>query len=266
MLLKTFDGTAPRGFMIAWTAPAPEGAPAPAQGLASSLLPWAALAAVLLLPWTEDKAARFAAVFSLAALAQMLPVRDAGAVHHQALIWPYPQLLVGATVACYAARVGWPRRFALAAVSALLLSNAATLASLYRDAVRLGGTVAWSEAAYRLADDLAERRPSWTVSLDWGLDNPQRFLLAHDPPVQPLAFPWDWADQGTVEQLEQRMRQGGVLFLALADPAGRAYPQTRQAAEEAARRAGMELVRIREIADIQGRNVFEILEAQPVKR
>ncbi|MEZ5362749.1 MAG: glycosyltransferase family 39 protein [Bryobacterales bacterium] len=217
MLLKTFEGTAARGFMIAWTAPASDGEEPPVHGSTASLLPWAALASLLLLPWTQDKPARFAAVVSAVALAEMVPIRDAGAVHHQALIWPYPQLLVGATVAYYASRQGRRRRVALGAAGALLLSNIATLASLYQDALRLGGTVAWSEAAYSLADDLTERRPRWAVSLDWGLDNPQRFLLAHDPPVQPLAFPWDWADRGTVEQLEHRIRQGGVVFLALAD-------------------------------------------------
>ena len=276
MLDKTLEGTVARGFMTAYSAPAPAPSqgfaddvlealfgPELVQGKAVSLLPWAVLACALLLPWTRDPAARFAAVFCLAALAAMAPIRDAGAVHHQALLLPYPQLLVGATLAWHAARGSVRRRVALVAGSALIASNLITIGSLYRDLLRLGGGPDWSEAAYALADDLRERRPRLAVSLDWGIDNPQRFLLAHDPPVQPLAFPWDWADRGTVERLEQEIRQGGVVFLGRTDPSHRLYPETWDEARKAAERAGAELVPLREVVDRQGRAIFTILEARP---
>ena len=276
MLGKTLDGTVSRGFMTASSASAPGPSRGPldealeaafgpelVEGTAVSLLPWAVLAAVALLPWTKDPATRFAAVFCAAALAAMAPLRDAGSVHHQALLAPYPQLLVGGTLAWHAARGKRRRALAWTAAAAIFASNLITLGSLYRDALRLGGKPDWSEASYALAQDLAERRPRLAVALDWGIDNPQRFLLAHDPPVQPLAFPWDWADRGTIERLEQEIRQGGVVFLSRANPSERLYPQTREEAEKAAERAGARLSVVREIEDGQGRLVFQILEPHP---
>jgi hypothetical protein len=278
MLAKTLDGTVARGFMIASTAPAPGPStgtlddgleaffgPELREGSAVSLLPWAVLAAALLLPWTKEPAARFAAVFCLAALAAMAPIRDAGSVHHQTLVLPYPQLLVGATLACWAGRGRRPRAAALAVFVAVAASNLITIGSLYRDALRLGGKPDWSEASYELAAYLEARGPRLAVSLDWGIDNPQRFLLEHDPPVQPLAFPWDWADSGTVERLEQEMRQGGVVFLGRANPAERLYEESWTEAGEAAARAGVRLELVREIEDRQGRAVFHILEARPLE-
>jgi hypothetical protein len=232
------------------------------EGTAMSLLPWAVLGAVLLLPWTREPSARFAAVFCAAGLAAMVPIRDAGSIHHQALLLPYPQLLVGATLAWRAAKGRTAKAAAWAVWAALLASNLVTIGSLYRDVLRLGGRPDWSEAQYDLARYLEERRPRLAVSLDWGIDNPQRFLLAHSPPVQPLAFPWDWADRGTVERLEQEMRQGGVVFLGRADPADRPYPESWAGAKAAAERAGVGLELLREIRDRQGRPVFHILEAR----
>jgi hypothetical protein len=276
MLRKTLDGTAARGFMIASASPSPgpsRGSLDDAlefvfgsdlrEGSAVSLLPWAVLGSVLLLPWIKDPSVRFAAVFWLASLAAMAPVRDAGAVHHQALLLPYPQLLAGATLAWAAAKGGRAHAAAIAAFVVLLASNVITLGSLYRDALRLGGKPDWSEAAYDLAAYLDQRKPRLAVSLDWGIDNPQRFLLAHEPPVQPLAFPWDWADRGTVERLEQEMRKGSVLFLGRADPAHRLYPEIWTAAFEAATRANVELTLVHQAHDRQGRPVFIVLEARP---
>jgi hypothetical protein len=279
MLGKTLDGTVARGFMTASSAPAPgpsRGAlddaleaafgPELREGSAASLLPWAALASLLVLPWTRHASARFAAVFCLAGLAAMAPVRDAGSVHHQALLAPYPQLLVGATLA-WAAASGPRRRVgALSVFAVILASNLITLGSLYRDALRLGGKADWTEASYDLAAYLEQRRPRLAVSLDWGIDNPQRFLLAHRPPVQPLAFPWDWADGGTVERLEQEMRRGGVVFLGRANPSERLHPESWTGAAEAAERAGVRLDLVRTIADRQGREVFQVFEAQPSER
>ena len=276
MLRRTLEGTVARGFMIASEAPA--GAPSEGavddalesvfgpdlhEGSAISLLPWAVLGAMLLLPWTQSPAARFSAAFCIVALAAMAPVRDAGAVHHQALMLPYPQLLVAATLAWWAAKGRLARGAAIAAFVAILASNLITLGSLYRDALRLGGTGEWSEAAYDLAKYLEERHPRFAVSLDWGIDNPQRFLLAHRPPVQPLAFPWDWADQGTVERLEQEMRQGGVVFLGRADAGGRRHPESWEGALAAAARAGLRLEQTREIMDRQGRAIFQVFETRP---
>jgi hypothetical protein len=258
MLRRTLEGTPARGFMIASTAPASD----LREGSAMSLLPWAILGAVLLLPWTREPSARFAAVFCGAALAAMAPIRDVGAIHHQALLLPYPQLLVGATLAWWAGKSRIARSAALATLAAVLLSNLVTIGSLYRDVLRLGGSPDWSEAQYGLARYLEERRPRLAVSLDWGIDNPQRFLLAHDPPVQPLAFPWDWADRGTVERLEQEMRQGGVVFLGRAEPADRLHPESWEGALAAADRAGVRLKLARVIRDRQGRAVFDILEAR----
>ncbi len=275
MLLQALDGTVARGFMLASTAPQPgpsrgllddalEAAFGPelSQGTAGSLLPWALLAALAALPWTRDPSTRFAAAFSPAGVLLMAPVRDAGAVHHISLLWPYPQLLVGASLAWWAAR---RRRLSQGLFAVFVASNLVTIASLYRDAARLGGGPHWSEAAYALADDLRHRNPRFAVSLDWGVDNPQRFLLAHDPPVQPLAFPWDWADRGTVEKLQAELRAGGVVFVGRADGADSLYPETRDSARTAAAEAGFRLDLARVIHDRQGRAVFHVLEPRPLE-
>ena len=277
MLLKTLDGSVARGFMTATAAPAPapsRGAlddalesvfgPDLREGSAVSLLPWAVAASVLLLPWTASRSVRFAAAFCFAGLAAMAPIRDAGAVHHQALVLPYPQLLLAATLAWHAAKGARWRRGAQIVFGSVLASNLVTLGSLYRDAARLGGSGHWSEAAYDLALHLEERSPRFAVSLDWGIDNPQRFLLAHDPPVQPLAFPWDWADRGTADRLQQELHQGGVVFVGRAEPGDRLYPETWERARMTAAEAGFRLGLAREIRDRQGRAIFHVLEPRPL--
>ena len=278
MLRKTLEGTLPRSFMIAAsaTAPAPsrgwlddglEAAFGPElrEGTAKTLLPWLIAAAVCLLPWTRDPAARFAALFCAVGLAAMAPIRDAGSIHHQALLAPYPQLLAGATLAFWAAKGAVFRRIAWAVAALVLASNLVTLGSHYRDILRLGGDGHWNEAIYALADDLRDRKPRLAVSLDWGTENPQRWLLEHDPPVQPLAFPWDWADRGTVERLQQEMQQGGVVFVGRSNEDERIFPETWAKAREAAAEAGFWLESVREIRDRHGRAVFEILEPRPLE-
>ncbi len=191
MLYHCFDGRIFQGWLAEVTAPHPT---PPAMGLGAWIcrwngdaliqptwFPWALAASLALLPWTLRSPSRrgllFVLVFSAAAVAMMLPVESAGSAHHLALIEPFPQLFVAASLtaaASWTPGMSWPRRLSekegpanprlamvlVAGVAFLLvLANLRAVAQQYSQILQFGGTPPWSEAIYTLRDRLRALEP-----------------------------------------------------------------------------------------------------------
>lgn len=168
----SLDGTMASGWMFATSAerPAPTrdrfdelletyfGGQSQARGRKTFLVP-AFLLAIIALPWTLRSRFRkgllYVLVFCGIALLQMAAIKDGGAIHHQVLIHPFPQLFIAASIAALATRFRRAKAVWLTlTVAPLLIANLACGAQLYRDGLRFGGTPLWSEAIYPLHREL----------------------------------------------------------------------------------------------------------------
>ena len=94
-------------------------------GRRTGILPLACVFGLVLLPWLWRTPARKPAVFALVFFAvgwlEMAFTKDAGgSTHHTILLWPFPHLFVGATLAQASARLRWKGAVALAAIVVMI--------------------------------------------------------------------------------------------------------------------------------------------------
>ena len=176
MLRSTLDGTALQGWATN----------ACGDLISSSWLPWALVAAALSWPWLRNqpyaRVCRFSAVFCAASWLCMAAVETAGSVHHFALVYPFPQLGLAAAIAAI------PRK-RIALVVGLLLcgAGARTASGLLLQSTQCGGSRYWSEAIYRLADELQKRQPMQVAVIDWGIAAQLRLLSGDRLPINELS-------------------------------------------------------------------------------
>jgi 4-amino-4-deoxy-L-arabinose transferase-like glycosyltransferase len=281
MLYHCLDGTIFQGWLAHVTAPQPT---QPEGGLARWLcrwtgeslihptwFPWALAASVVLLPWTLRSPHRrgllFVSWFSITAIAAMLPVEAGGSAHHLALIYPFPQLFVAASLSAVASwlpqsskpRLGRTVFFGIACV--LVLTNLRTVAQQYGQILQFGGTVPWSEAIYGLHEALETENPSRIVVLDWGIAMQLRLLSRDRLPLreapQPAAEERYFADAA-----RQSLAESGTVFVGYDSSVASVNPRTRELLDQAARDAGRRLRRRQLIRDGQGRPLFDVREAE----
>jgi hypothetical protein len=237
--------------LIGWISRDPD--PGPAHTL---FLP-ACIAALLLVPalpfrpW--GRGMLFLLVFLLAAFLQMLPIRNAGAVHHLAILLPFPQLFVAAALAGLRARLTpWLPRAAtclLVLITGLLAAaNLRSVAGHYDRILTTGGGPGWSEAIYRLHTYLESASARTMVLLDWGMMNQLRLLSRDRLPV--------------VEATEPRPEWLGApdtLFVRPAPGEVPAFPHIAAAFRRAWLERGLEPRVIETIRDDHRRPVYEVL-------
>jgi hypothetical protein len=164
----------------------------------SDLFPVAVAIALLAAPfwWRSPvrKPALFAIVFSIVTFAFMAVTRDAGeAVHHTILLWPMPQLLVGAALAALcpppmplpnghgSVALSEPRAlasgfFSFVLASILVLSNLLVLNQYIFQLDRYGAHGNFTDAIYPLAEDLRAAPAEHIYVMDWGLTETLTFL------------------------------------------------------------------------------------------
>jgi 4-amino-4-deoxy-L-arabinose transferase-like glycosyltransferase len=248
---------------------------APHEPQAETLLLPALLLALLLLP-----ALRFAPwgrgmvlllLFCLFGFVQMLLVADAGAIHHQALLLPFPQLFVAAGLMGWFDSVGrWLRaeRFRTAAGAAMCLlvvvlvgANLRGVAHHYFRILAYGGGPGWTEAIYALEDSLEAGRPEKVVLLDWGLAMQLRVLTADRLPVVEAALPQ--GPKYDSQYLEAYLTNPKVLFVRHAPGEPVAFPQIAAAFDEFTVARGYRVDVQETVKDLRGRPIFEILAARP---
>ncbi len=150
-------------------------------GPRSHYLPWAVVAAVVLIPILWRTPARRPMLFSLVAAGVawliLASARLGGASHHAVLLWPLPHMLVG-TAAGGLARWRWRHAGKLVAVLllAVCLSSLAVTNHYLAEIVRKGASVGWTDASNALWRFLERTRPGSIYVLDWGVAGPLRLL------------------------------------------------------------------------------------------
>jgi hypothetical protein len=152
-------------------------------------LPYAMGFAVLLLPFLWRTPARRPMVFAVVLMgvvwSQMLLGRGVGAaVHHTALLWPWPHFLVAVGLAQAS------RRFHRLGVASLLVATALVCGKnvlaanvQFSQLIRNGGSQSWTDAIYGLSDYLPTVPARQYVILDWGILEPLRLLHANRLPL-----------------------------------------------------------------------------------
>jgi hypothetical protein len=148
-----------------------------------NLVPYGLLASVLLIPLArggELRAALFAWLAMAIAWAEMaLTYHAGGSVHHTILLWPLPYLALAPPLASASRRIGRAGLPALGAVTAILaLSSVLVTNEYYYRMVRLGGSPAWSDAIWGLADRLRGTTAPAVYCVDWGIIDNLR-LIGH---------------------------------------------------------------------------------------
>jgi 4-amino-4-deoxy-L-arabinose transferase-like glycosyltransferase len=248
---------------------------APREPLAPTLLLPAILAALLLLPVVAftpwGRGMLFVLIFCLLALGQMLPVAEAGAIHHQALLLPFPHLFVSAGLLGARDRAGqwvrgWRRPAALsvvAGIAALLLvgANLRGVTHHYFRILAYGGGPGWSEAVYSLRRSLEAARPEKVLLLDWGIAMQLRLLTNDRLPVLEAPLPEGPSYDG--RYLEDYLQNPNVWFVKYAAGEPPAFPQIAETFHRAAAVGDYQVKTVEAIPDLRGRSIYEILSVQP---
>jgi hypothetical protein len=225
---------------------------------------WVALALVPLLWFTR---ARKTLLFCLTAMAvawfQMAITKGAGlGAHHTVLLWPLPHwfLAVALVQASAWTPLQWKKvgAWALAAAMVFLVSENLLLTNEYLyQLTRYGALGAWSDAIYRLSDEVSSIQPEHFVVDDWGIA--KALLVLRGGRVPLLMADDSFLAPGITEARREwdHARLVGDVWIGHTPQ----YQQTAGANErivQAARAAGFEKQIIKTVANRSGRPVFEI--------
>jgi 4-amino-4-deoxy-L-arabinose transferase-like glycosyltransferase len=146
-----------------------------------SMTVWAFCLALLLTPLARGNALRailFALIAMLIGWTQMaVTVNAGGSVHHAILLWPFPQIVIGVSLAAASRRLGSAGIPAVAAVLILLMVSCALVTNEYfRLIIRNGGGSNWTEAIFRLSDYMKGVSSDDVFCVDWGIFDSLRLL------------------------------------------------------------------------------------------
>jgi 4-amino-4-deoxy-L-arabinose transferase-like glycosyltransferase len=146
-----------------------------------SLLLYAFCLSLLLTPLARGSALRallFALVAMTVAWFEMALTANAGSgVHHTILLWPLPELIIAISFAEASLRLRRAGIPIVAGLSILLVaSNLVLVNEYYTRMWRNRGTVAWTDAVFRLSDYMKTVPAKAVFSLDWGFLDTLRLL------------------------------------------------------------------------------------------
>jgi 4-amino-4-deoxy-L-arabinose transferase-like glycosyltransferase len=231
----------------------------------SGFLPYCLGAAVLAIPLAWRSKARaamlFGLVYLLAAWGLMLFGRGVGgAVHHAALLWPWPQFLVAVAFAELSLRLRRAGPAVLAVAGILVCGRALLVSNAYLSQfIRNGAPGSWTDAVYPLSDYAAGAPGKEIVAMDWGIFDPLRAIHRGR-----LALVWG------VEPLRRDppSQQDSAAFREVIEPPDRVFVSFTDAYEQfpgvnrrlrdmlAGARARREMLAV--IRDSHGRPVYEV--------
>ena len=142
---------------------------------------WAFGLALLLAPLAHGNAKRailFALLAMLAGWSQMaVTAKAGGSVHHTILLWPFPQMVIGVSLAAASRRLGRAGIPAVAAASIVMMVSGALVTNEYfRLMIRNGGGQNWTDAIFRLSDYMKGVSSGDVFCVDWGILNSLRLL------------------------------------------------------------------------------------------
>jgi len=165
------------------------------------LLTYLFAAALLLAPISGNlRAVLFGLIAMGVAWIQMAITANAGwSLHHTLLLWPMPQLMIGASLAGASRHLGRAGAPAVGAVAALAaISGGLVINEYYATMLRNGPTPGWTDAVLPLAKYLKDTSAKNVICMDWGFVNGLRVL---DGGKLPLAT-------GSVELSKPEMTAG----------------------------------------------------------
>lgn len=220
---------------------------------------WAFLLALALIPlWWRSRAARFALVFMLVDWLMMASTRGAGAaVHHTILLWPMPQLFIGATFAA--------ARRPLAAIAGVFLvtMNLLTVNDYIYKLERNGAAGNFTDALFPLSNALDDsRRPIYVI--DWGMLNTLSLFHQGRLDLRAGDFPFFNDRPGDFEKriIAVMFSDPSTIFIAHVR-SREVSTGVREQFDRTAAKAGKREELIQSIADSNGRPVFEIFRLVP---
>lgn len=220
------------------------------------------LAAGMALLWWRAPgrgAALFAIVCGSVTFLAMAATRNAGyGIHHSVLIWPMPQLLVGASLAAL------PWRWLRVGMVAILVSSNLLVINRYIAQLERNGTEgSFTDAVNPLAESLANQSGDTIYTVDWGIFEPVDFLLQgklHLRESYPYVLPAR-PDPGQRREIDAMLADPHALFVSHV-PSREAFPGVGEHLETIAREDGYEKEPIRVVADRNGRPVFQVFRAR----
>jgi hypothetical protein len=220
------------------------------------------LAAAMALLWRRHpgrRAARFAIVCSGVTFLAMAVTRNAGAgIHHSVLLWPMPQLLVGASFGAL------PWRWLRVGVVALLAGSNLLVVNQYIVQFERNGTVgSFTDAMNPLAESLAGSTDTIHI-IDWGIFEPVDFLQQGKLHLRQsyLFLIQATPDPGQRREIDAMLADPHALFVGHV-PSREAFHGVNEHLETVAREEGYEKEPVRIVADRNGRAVFQVFRFQP---
>jgi len=232
----------------------------------AGILAYAAAGCLLLVPlWWRSRAARFALVFCPVTWLMMAITKDAGgAPHHVVLLWPFPQLLVGITLAAIPWRPATALLAAAIACSNLLVWNE----HLYKFA-RNGTGQTFTDAIGPLSEKLGEMYSSGHTTMiyitDWGMWNTLAMMHQGRLPIVGVddLFPANPMPDGERDEMLRKIfTNRGAIFVG--HVAGQeVFAGLRERIERTAETAGLGKQVVELVPDSNGRPMFEIFRLIP---
>jgi len=275
-LRSAIDGSGLFGFLVAPDSEQNRKEPQSLPGRAASwisdrlgrhennLMPYAILiaAVVILLRWRspERRAALFAAVCGAGTFLAMALTRDAGgSIHHTVLVWPMPQLFVGAALSAL------PWRWLRTGLVALLAgANLLVINQYIAQFERSGSYGAFSDATNPLAESLALTPGENIYVVDWGIYETVDYLLqgkSHLRELYPLLTS-DSPASGKRREIDAMIVDRNGLFVDHT-PALEEFRGAAVRLEAVARLDGYQKVPVRTVADRNGRPIFQVFRFRP---
>jgi hypothetical protein len=189
----------------------------------------------------------FAWVALIAAFALMLPFRNAGSgPQHILLLYPLPQIIIGTTTASLVSRMHFAARIGVLAVA---LSCLAVTGAYAMQGWVSGFSVTWTDAVYRLRQQLARQHVRRVIAADWGIAEPLIALSRERIACTP-------AYTLNADSLKE-MAETGALVVRHTDAAAIEPWQTADL-RRLAGEVGIRLDPVSVVHDPHGRAVFEI--------
>ena len=270
------DGSGLFGFLVAPDSAENRRKPESPQGRAASwisdrlgnrqknLMPYAILiaAAIVLLWWRAPgrRAALFAAVCGIGTFFAMVVTRNGGtAIHHTVLVWPMPQLLVGAAFGALPWR--WLR---VAPVVLLIAANLLVVNQYIAEFEQNGSNGSFTDAINPLADSLARTSGENIYVVDWGIYEALDFLLpdkSHLRESPPLSIEAT-SDPGQRREIDAMIMDPNALFVGHI-PALEVFRGGDARLEAVARSDGYAKIPTQIVADRNGRAKFQVFRFQP---